>query len=92
MDLIMQNNSDDYVVYNNKTINKNHFRAFIYNIDGVNRRLVENWDSYQQFISSGLWSDTMPVIEKQQLKAEQKLQEFNKPVHDVKKKNKSFKG
>jgi len=70
----MHSQSEEYIVYNGKSVQKNHFRAFIYHIDGVNRRLVNSWDEFQKFTSSGLWSDEMPVVEKKELNEAQNLQ------------------
>lgn len=44
-------------VYLGRMVSKEHFRAFVYSMDG-SQKLVESWDDYEQHMESGLWFST----------------------------------
>lgn len=41
------------VFYNNRWVDKNNFRAFVYN--GSEQKLAESYKEYEDLIASGLW-------------------------------------
>ena len=44
-------------VYLGKIVDKNHFRVFVYAVDG-SQKLVESWDDFEHCMESGLWFAT----------------------------------
>ena len=56
---------DNEIVYNGQLIQRDQFRAFIYNKDGITRKLVENYDEFEAYLSSGLWFDCKPLNDKE---------------------------
>lgn len=47
----------DQVQYMGKWFNKKTFRTFVYNHTGA-QKLAENYEQYEDLITSGLWFDT----------------------------------
>lgn len=44
-------------VYLGNIVNKEHFRTFVYAMNGA-KKLVESWDEYEKHMESGLWFST----------------------------------
>lgn len=44
---------DDQVLYQNRWVSRQFFRAFVYNSTG--QKLVNSYDEFSQLISSGTW-------------------------------------
>ena len=53
----------DQFYYNGRYVNTEHFRTFVYNKDG--EKLAENYQQYQDLISSGLWFSSKEAIPKE---------------------------
>lgn len=50
--------SSQAVLYNGKSILKEHFRAYVYNGNGE-KKLCQSWDDYNESLKSGLWFDSL---------------------------------
>lgn len=46
----------DAVIYNGKTVLKEHFRVFVKNKKGE-QKLVNSWEAYKDALASGVWFD-----------------------------------
>lgn len=46
----------DQVFYNDRWVDKEHFRAFVYN--ETNKKLAQSHKEYEDLISTGLWFDS----------------------------------
>jgi hypothetical protein len=44
--------------YLGRIVDKEHFRAFIFNANG-NKRLVKSWDEYESCMATGVWFPTL---------------------------------
>ncbi len=44
------------VQYNGRWIDKEHFRAFVYN--GTDKKLAESYKQYEDLIATGIWFDS----------------------------------
>lgn len=44
-------------IYLGHVVSKNHFRVFIYAVDGC-KKLVNSWDEFESAMESGLWFAT----------------------------------
>lgn len=49
--------------YLGKWIDKEHFRAFVYNNSG--KKLANSWDEFESLIGSGLWFDSASSVPKE---------------------------
>lgn len=49
----------DQFMYLDRWVNKAHFRAFMYNVDGV-QKLANSHAEYEAMTASGLWFATKP--------------------------------
>jgi hypothetical protein len=58
----------EQVFYNNRFVDKDTFRAFVYN--KTEQKLAKSYDEFEQLIATGLWFITKEEYEKN----EQKLQ------------------
>lgn len=61
------------VLYDNRIIPKEGFRAFIYGFDGKTK-LVNSWQEFEKEMSSGLWfasKDKVPRREKHKKKGDE---------------------
>ncbi len=57
-----QKKRSEQVFYNGRWIDKDHFRAFIYN--GADKKLAESYKQYEDLLSTGLWfSSTAQALE-----------------------------
>lgn len=52
----------DSVIYNGKSILKDHFRVFVYG-ENDSKKLCNNYDEYEMSIKSGQWFDSLPIVE-----------------------------
>lgn len=60
-----QSNVVQLIDFKGRMVDKNQFRAFIFNSKGE-RHLAETYDEYIEMVSSGLWFDSL--IEAQKIK------------------------
>lgn len=61
------------VLYDNRVVSKEGFRAFIYGVAGKTK-LVNSWEEYQDCVSSGLWfssKDKVPEKSKHKKKGDE---------------------
>lgn len=61
------------VLYNDRVVPKEGFRAFIYGFDGKTK-LVNSWQEFENEVSSGLWfssKDKVPEKVKQKKKGDE---------------------
>jgi len=54
------------VIYLGRAVPRQHFRAYVYNVDGE-KKLAESYDDFEKLVSSGLWFPE-PVEQKPQKK------------------------
>jgi len=57
---------EETVFYNGQHVPKNHFRTYIFNVNGE-KKLVESWKDYEFHIDTGVWFksiDELPKTEK----------------------------
>ena len=52
----------EQVLYNDRWIDKAHFRAYVYSKDG--EKLAENYEEFQALVASGLWFSSKEDINK----------------------------
>ena len=53
--------ADNTVFYNNKHIDKDHFRVFVYDKDNKTK-LANSYDEYLELTATGLWFDQKATI------------------------------
>lgn len=54
--------NDEFVVYDNRTIQKEGFRAFIYSTNNISK-LVNSWEEFERHMESGVWFTNKEDIE-----------------------------
>lgn len=52
------------VLYQGRWVNRNHFRAFVYN--GESQKLANSYDEYSKLIESGLWFSSLHEVQPKQ--------------------------
>ena len=73
----------DSVIYNGRSVLKEHFRAFVYGKDGA-KKLMNSWADYEKHIQSGTWFDSVQAMEdKQPRKPAKKKQTYNSGTFEV---------
>lgn len=48
-------------LYNGKWVNKEHFRAFVYN-EKLDQRLARSYKEFESLLASGLWYEAKPEV------------------------------
>jgi hypothetical protein len=73
--------ASDSVLYNGRSVLKEHFRVFLYGSDS-SKKLVNNYEDYEKSIASGLWFDSLKALEinNKDIKANKKANTKKKPV------------
>ena len=56
-------NINDMVSYQNRMVDKDSFRAYVYGKDDA-KKLANSWDEHKELIASGIWFSEKPVAEK----------------------------
>jgi len=56
-------NSSGQFNYLGRWVDKEHFRAFVYGLNGQ-KTLADNYDEYEKLISSGIWFDSLETVKK----------------------------
>lgn len=61
----MKNKASDQFQYLGRWVDKDHFRAFMHDVNG-NQQLANSYAEYEKMIASGLWfaEKPAPVVEK----------------------------
>ncbi len=59
------------VIYNGRAISKEHFRAFVYGVEGQ-QKLVKSWDEFQTHMSTGIWFSSKEELEDKTAKPQKK--------------------
>lgn len=59
------------VMYLGRWVDKDLFRAFVYNIDG-DKKLANSYYEFESLISSGIWFDSIQNISKEVIKSSRK--------------------
>lgn len=65
------NNSGGQFEYLGKWVNKNHFRAFVYN-QNHEEKLADSYDEFEALISSGIWFATKELASEASKERKQK--------------------
>ena len=68
------------VFYNDKWVDKDHFRAFVYSTD--KQKLANSYKEYEDLIASGLWFDSLAKAVEAKFIAESpkaEVMEFKQP-------------